>query len=237
MKSATPVGLKDVQAVYSGPEGQLWELVMGQQIHIGGFALVDGSGREGRHRAGHGGRRSLLLHRRRDAVPRRGSATWRGCTAWTPPKPSSSLAAAAAKPRGSPTASRSRWPTPANEAPRGERRFRLGRRRLVLRGRQAAADRRGRRLVKPGGVIAFTDWVDGRTPWADGEAERYRTFMKFPNTLALDGYASLLAAEGCEVLIGGRHRPIRPSRRLVPQHAEHAVDVRRPADHRLRHAR
>ena len=37
MKSATVAGLKDVQAVYSGPEGQLWELVMGQQIHIGGF--------------------------------------------------------------------------------------------------------------------------------------------------------------------------------------------------------
>ena len=32
------IGLKDVQAVYGGPEGQLWELVMGQQIHVGGFA-------------------------------------------------------------------------------------------------------------------------------------------------------------------------------------------------------
>ena len=66
------------------------------------------------------------------------------------------------------------------------------------------------RLVKPGGVIAFTDWVDGRTPWADGEADRYRTFMKFPNTLTLDGYASLLAANGCEVLMAedtGRFAP------------------------------
>jgi SAM-dependent methyltransferase len=26
-----------VKAVYSGPEGDLWELIMGQQIHIGGF--------------------------------------------------------------------------------------------------------------------------------------------------------------------------------------------------------
>ena len=31
-------GLKEVQAVYSGAEGKLWELVMGEQIHIGGFA-------------------------------------------------------------------------------------------------------------------------------------------------------------------------------------------------------
>ena len=37
MEPATAIGLKDVQAVYSGPEGDLWELVMGQQIHIGGL--------------------------------------------------------------------------------------------------------------------------------------------------------------------------------------------------------
>ncbi len=37
MKTLSDIGLRDVQAVYSGPEGQLWELVMGQQIHIGGF--------------------------------------------------------------------------------------------------------------------------------------------------------------------------------------------------------
>lgn len=30
-------GLKEVQSVYSGAEGVLWELIMGEQIHIGGF--------------------------------------------------------------------------------------------------------------------------------------------------------------------------------------------------------
>ncbi|MEN6556609.1 MAG: class I SAM-dependent methyltransferase, partial [Thermoguttaceae bacterium] len=42
------MGLADVQAVYGGAEGQLWELVMGQQIHLGGFqssmALADRAG-------------------------------------------------------------------------------------------------------------------------------------------------------------------------------------------------
>jgi len=38
MKILETIGLKDVQNVYSGPEGDLWELIMGQQIHIGGFA-------------------------------------------------------------------------------------------------------------------------------------------------------------------------------------------------------
>src|SRR5271157_1058613 len=37
MKTIKNIGLRDVQAVYSGPEGDLWELIMGEQIHIGGF--------------------------------------------------------------------------------------------------------------------------------------------------------------------------------------------------------
>src|SRR5574337_1674441 len=37
MKSIDNVGLQDVRAVYNGAEGNLWELLMGQQIHIGGF--------------------------------------------------------------------------------------------------------------------------------------------------------------------------------------------------------
>ena len=37
MKSAPQIHLADVQAVYSGPEGRLWELLMGEQIHIGGL--------------------------------------------------------------------------------------------------------------------------------------------------------------------------------------------------------
>src|SRR3974377_2383467 len=37
MKALQNSGLEDVQAVYGGPEGDLWELIMGEQIHIGGF--------------------------------------------------------------------------------------------------------------------------------------------------------------------------------------------------------
>src|ERR1039458_2762087 len=37
MKTIKNIGLENVQAVYGGPEGDLWELVMGEQIHIGGF--------------------------------------------------------------------------------------------------------------------------------------------------------------------------------------------------------
>jgi len=34
---STHATLEHVQAVYSGAEGDLWELIMGQQIHIGGL--------------------------------------------------------------------------------------------------------------------------------------------------------------------------------------------------------
>ena len=37
MKTLNGISLSNVQSVYSGPEGQIWELIMGQQIHIGGF--------------------------------------------------------------------------------------------------------------------------------------------------------------------------------------------------------
>jgi hypothetical protein len=38
MKSTSQIHLSDVQAVYCGPEGRLWQLLMGEQIHIGGLS-------------------------------------------------------------------------------------------------------------------------------------------------------------------------------------------------------
>ena len=37
MKRLTDIRLDDVKNVYNGPEGALWELIMGEQIHIGGM--------------------------------------------------------------------------------------------------------------------------------------------------------------------------------------------------------
>ena len=37
MNGQGDVSLDTVRAVYSGAEGELWELLMGQQIHIGGM--------------------------------------------------------------------------------------------------------------------------------------------------------------------------------------------------------
>jgi SAM-dependent methyltransferase len=58
------------------------------------------------------------------------------------------------------------------------------------------------RLVRPGGTIAFTDWVTGPVAMTAEEAERYLRFMKFPNVLARADYRRLLENHGCEVVVG-----------------------------------
>ncbi len=202
--------LRDVQAVYSGPEGELWELVMGQQIHIGGFQ----SSMQLAEKAGIGAGMSgvdlcccsgagmrFLVHFRNvarmngvdatEAVIELGRAR---CTAeGLADRINFTLADACDT--GLPAASAD-----------------------FVWGEDAwcyVIDKPGLiaeavRLLKPGGIIAFTDWVDGPAKPTDGELVRYRRFMKFPNTLDLEGYVSLLEKQGCEVLTAedtGRFAP------------------------------
>jgi SAM-dependent methyltransferase len=66
------------------------------------------------------------------------------------------------------------------------------------------------RLVKPGGLIAFTDWVEGGAGLSAKEAERFMAFMKFPNIQDLKGYKDLLTANGCQAQVAedtGRFAP------------------------------
>jgi len=57
------------------------------------------------------------------------------------------------------------------------------------------------RLVRPGGTIAFTDWVEGAVEMTAEEARRYLTFMKFPSVLDLKSYRTALERNGCRVLV------------------------------------
>jgi SAM-dependent methyltransferase len=66
------------------------------------------------------------------------------------------------------------------------------------------------RIVKGGGIIAFTDWVEGEASLTETEAERFMAFMKFPNIQDINGYRDLLEANGCEVVFAedtGRYAP------------------------------
>ena len=56
------------------------------------------------------------------------------------------------------------------------------------------------RIVRPGGTIAFTDWVEGPAGLSDEEAQRLLRFMKFNNVESIDGYSNLLVQCDCDVV-------------------------------------
>jgi len=56
-------------------------------------------------------------------------------------------------------------------------------------------------MVRPGGVIAFTDWIEGPAGLTDAEAQRFLAMMTFANVEDIAGYVKLLSASGCEVRV------------------------------------
>jgi len=201
MKSVSNVGLQDVTAVYNGAEGDLWELTMGQQIHIGGLKssmeLAEkagvGAGLNGVDLCCCNGAGMRLLVRFLNVASMVGvdatqTVVDRGrqrCEAeGLADRVRLVLADACAT--GLPGASADFvW---------GEDAWCYVVDKPKLIGEAA-------RLVKPGGVIAFTDWIEGPAGLSQAEAERFLRFMKFPNLQDLDGYSKLLAQNGCKVAV------------------------------------
>jgi SAM-dependent methyltransferase len=199
MKSTSNIGLGDVQAVYSGPEGELWELVMGQQIHIGGFQssmdLAENAG-VGPGMSGvdlcccnGAGMRFLVRFRnveRMHGVDATETVIQRGrrrCQAEGLAERIAFTLADVCK----------------TGLPSGSADFVWGEDAWCYVVDKKALVAEAARLVKPGGTIAFTDWIEGKTALSAAEAERYLRFMKFPNVEDLDGYLRLLRANGFEI--------------------------------------
>jgi len=209
MKSIANIGLSEVQAVYSGPEGDLWELVMGQQIHIGGFqSSMTWPKRPASVRArpavdlcccNGAGMRFLVRFRnvaRMTGVNATQTVVERG--------------RGRCKAKNLPIGSRLSWPTPATPPARCKSRFCLGRRRLVLRGRQEATYRRSGPAGQAGRHYCL--YRLGRRPLA-ADRRRIATIFEIHEVSKHPGhgsYASLLAKNGCDVLVAedtGRFAP------------------------------
>ncbi len=194
------ISLGDVQNVYSGSEGRLWELVMGEQIHAGGFVSSMDLARRAGIRPGMkgvdlcsalgAGCRFLVAHFQAvmcgvDATPRMVEEarirapfeTW-GIEF--------QLADVLAVP----------YPDAAFDFVWGEDAwcYVTDKPRLIA---EAA------RLLKRGGTIAFTDWIEGSAGLTDAEAARFNAFMKFPDMSSLSGYRLLLERNGFEVKEAG----------------------------------
>jgi SAM-dependent methyltransferase len=200
MKTLEKIGLNDVQAVYSGPEGRLWELIMGQQIHIGGFtSSMDmaekagiAPGTEGVDLCCCNGAGMRFLVRfcevaRMHGVDATQTVIDQGRVLCKQEGLDDKIEFINADVCGSGLEDESSdfiWGEDAWC-------YVVDKDKLIA---EAA------RIVKPDGIIAFTDWVEGKTGLSDAEAQRFLTFMKFPNVQNIEGYRDLLKANDCEVL-------------------------------------
>ena len=201
MKSSPQIHLSDVQSVYSGPEGRLWELLMGEQIHIGGFqSSMDLAQRAGitagwqgldlccctgagmrflarflnvAHMTGVDATPAVLELGRRRAVEEglAGKITFVAGNAC------------------------------ATGLSAGEFDFVWGEDAWCYVEDKPKLIAEAARLVKRQGKIAFTDWMEGPAGLSGEEAARFMGFMKFPNLLTLKEYQSLVTANGCSVLV------------------------------------
>ena len=201
MKSNPDITLANVQGVYDGPEGVLWELVMGEQIHIGGFqsSMVLAEKAE-IAAATHGidlcccngaGMRFLLRFRNvasMHGVDATETVVDQGRQRCADEGLSDQVAFTLADVTNS-------------DIPSDSADFIWGEDAWCYVVDKAKLIAEAARMVKPGGTIAFTDWIEGPTGLSDAEAQRFLAFMKFPNIQDLEGYQELLKTNGCDVIV------------------------------------
>jgi ubiquinone/menaquinone biosynthesis C-methylase UbiE len=200
MKSVDDIGLSDVNAVYDGPEGDLWELLMGQQIHIGGFK----SSMDLAERAGIGaGQRGVDLcccsgAGMRFLVRFRGVDSMIGIDATTTVVESGR---SRCQQEGLDDRIRLELADVCDSGlPDAEADFVWGEDAWCYVEDKPKLIAEAIRVVKPGGTIAFTDWVEGAAGLDAAEAERFLRFMKFPTLHTIGDYRKLLEEGGCEVV-------------------------------------
>ena len=201
MKSIAGVGLAEVVSVYRGTQGDFMQLLFGQQLHIGGMkASIDladragvGAGLSGSDLCCCNGAGMRFLVRCRnvgsmvgvdatEAVVERG----RRMTREEGLGDRIRFIHADACQSGLPSASAD---------------FVWGEDAWCYVPDKPKLIAEATRIVRPGGVIAFTDWVEGPEGLNDSEAERFLGMMTFANVEDITGYVSLLSESGCDVRV------------------------------------
>ena len=199
MQTLPGISLADVQAVYDGAEGDLWELVMGEQIHIGGLGssmdLADrasiAEGSDGVDLCCCNGAGMRFLVRFRNAEHMTGvDATERIVERGRLRTEEEELSDRIEFVLGDAT---------ETGLPSASADFVWGEDAWCYVGDKGRLIAEAVRIVRAGGKVAFTDWLAGPEPISDEEAERFLRFMKFPNLLDLDDYRALLQDCGCQV--------------------------------------
>lgn len=200
MKAIQGIGLREVTQVYDGPEGDLWEMLMGQQIHMGGFrSSMDLAERAGISSGQRGvdlccctGAGMRFLVRFRDV------ASMIGVDATT-----TVVERGRERCRQEGLADRivfHQADVTKSGLPEGAADFVWGEDAWCYVEDKPRLIAEAARIVRPGGTIAFTDWVEGPAGLSGEESDRFLRFMKFPTLASIPGYRELLSTNGCEVI-------------------------------------
>ena len=179
----TDIGLVDVQAAYATSEGDLSELIMGEQVHIGGMISSQDLANRAEIRPGMvgvdlccctGAGMRFLVRFRNVAYMTGVDATERmikqGRQRTQQEKLGDRISFVHAD------ACATGLPDESSDFVWGEDAWCY----VVDKGKLIAE---AARIVRPGGAIAFTDWLVGPNPMSQDEAERLLRFMTFPGLL------------------------------------------------------
>ena len=199
MVITTSCGLSDVQAVYAGPERELWELLMGEQIHIGGLeSSIELADRAGIRPGSEGvdlccctGAGMRFLVRMREVGKMHGV----DATAAMVQLGMSRTAADGLSDRITFTLADACETGLADNSVD----FVWGEDAWCYVEDKHRLISEAVRLVRPHGIVAFTDWMQAGTGLSDEEAQRFLGFMKFPSLWSLEEYTSALEGQGCEI--------------------------------------
>lgn len=192
--------LEAVRAVYSGAEGELWELLMGQQIHIGGLKASLDLAERAAIEAGQKGVDLCCCNGAgmRFLVRFRGVAAMTGVDAT---KAVIDLGKERCAAEG--LSDRIRFvhgDACATGLPDGAADFVWGEDAWCYVFDKSRLISEAVRLVRSGGTIAFTDWIAGTKAMTAEESDRFLRFMSFPNVQDAEGYRGLLEGEGCTLM-------------------------------------
>lgn len=194
--------VNDVSEVYAGPGGQLWELLMGEQIHVGGAEQTDVLAKKaGVDKAGKG----YILLDICSALggPARQLAEKYGIHIVGLDITPEIVEEAKKRTEGKPYADKIEYRIGSGlDIPSHTNTF------DVVWGQDAWCYIRDKdrliketwRVLKSGGILAFTDWIWGPNMLNEAESDFLMEFMVFPDLQTLDGYAKLIENTGYQLI-------------------------------------
>jgi SAM-dependent methyltransferase len=194
--------VNDVSEVYAGPGGKLWELLMGEQIHVGGPEQTDLLAKKADiDKAG----KNFTLLDICSALggPARHLAEKYGINVVGLDITPEMVLEAKKRTEGKPYANKIEYRIGSGlDIPAHQNSFE------VVWGQDAWCYVRDKvrlieetwRVLKPGGTLAFTDWIWGPENVSEKESDFLMEFMVFPNLQTLNGYVEIIESVGYKIV-------------------------------------